>query len=504
MKKSTKLLGLLIVVFCVTALFALWANANSQQALQVRQFPFKKVQGINIDVLRKDVFDQIFAANPEVPKTGPEVIQLARRLYSASGRLQIQEECGEHVYGSLFAALANPDIADATRDEVDNAVDADTPPLPKTHTCGHFKFYYTTNNANPDHNVTLAEIQATCTVLNNAWNDYAANFKEPKHYVSGGQKLIDVKVYYLGSSLYGATSSNWNYIELNSKAVVKNACRRQTTPVHELFHRVQYAYGYLTGTPNMKWAVEATASWSQKYRASNVGDWMGRMNSGLQSPDVALVTGRSYDACHFWIYLGRRGNGEKQCVKLAWQTYQTNGKNMPNAVETVVKTRIGAAFTRNWFVEQWNNANFMKDLTNATAMQDYQEDEWTRTCGGVTYGPLAEVPRINVALNAGSNDTKNGSVSAYGADYYVYNLGPTVKKVEINFTATVNGFAYTVILIKGSNWTGMFRSLAGAKNYNFTRTFAPGDITKIAVVAGGNPNGGNYTIKAKASSSPTD
>ncbi len=484
-----------MVVVGVAVLAFRW---NPQQP-DFRQFPFKKVQGITIPVLRQEAFQELFAANPEVPKTGQEAVQLARRLYSVAGRAEVQEECGEPIYGGLFAALSNPDISDSSRDEVDNVVDADVPPLPATYTCGHFKFFYTTSNANPDHNVTLANIQATCTVLNKAWNDYATNFKEPKHYVSGGQKLIDVKVYYLGPSLFGSTSSSQNYIELNSKSVVREPCNRQTTPVHELFHRVQYAYGYISGTANMKWAVEATAAWSQKYRASNVGDWMSRMNTGLQSPDVALIN-RSYDACHFWVYLGRRGGGERPCIKLAWQTYQTNGKNMLNAVETVVKNRIGATLTRNWFVEQWHNNNFIKDLSNATTLQDYQEDEWTRTCGGITYGPLAEVPRTNITLNAGTNSTRNGSVSAYGADYYVYNVGATVNKVNLDFTATVNGFAYTVILINGAQWTGINRSLSGREDFSYTKIFTPGTVTKIAVVVGGNPTGGNYTIKANASS----
>ncbi|KNY28689.1 hypothetical protein [Pseudobacteroides cellulosolvens] len=209
------------------------------------------------------------------------------------------------------------------------------PSLPLTYTSGHFKFYYTTNDSITTNNVTLADIAATAVILNNAWNDFTTNFIEPKSYLSSNnEKLIDVYVYDLGSGLYGQTSSYWNYIELNSNQVVSDYYKRKTTPVHELFHRVQYNYGYISGTSNMSWAVEGTASWSQKYLASDVGDWMQRMNQGLSITDTDLIANRSYNACHFWCYLGQRttngeyGGIEKDFIKQTWYQYSTNGHNM--------------------------------------------------------------------------------------------------------------------------------------------------------------------------------
>ena len=101
--------------------------------------------------------------------------------------------------------------------------------------------------------MSLANIKATAQVLNAAWDDFATNFKEPKHYTAGGKKLIDVRVYDLGTFLFGQTSSTWDHIELNSKQVVRDDCKRKTTPVHELFHRVQYSYDYVSGTGGMRW-----------------------------------------------------------------------------------------------------------------------------------------------------------------------------------------------------------------------------------------------------------
>ncbi len=493
------LLALIAAVLVgMTTTSTLWAQF--QQAQVLRQHHLTRTNTI-IHVLHRAEFLKLFGDNAEVLRDSKLLIDLAHKLYSAAGREEIREMCGEHIYGVLYAALSNEDISDEARDAVDKAASDATAMLSQTYTSGHFKFKYSTSDPNPDNNVTLADLQATATVMNNAWSNYTTNFTKPKHYTSGGQELIDVNVYYLGTSLYGSTASTINSIDLCSKKVVRNACLRQSVPVHELFHRVQYSYGYVTGTANMKWAVEGTASWSQKYLASNVGDYIGWwVNAGLAAPDVALITGRSYDACHFWIYLGERGNGEKQCIKLLWSTYQTNGKNMKSATETVIKTRVPNGSSFDQFAGWWDFANFYKDVSNAAADFDYTEDEWTRTCGGVTYGPLATVPRTTQALNVGTNYSTSGTVAAYGADYYVFNIGATVKKAEINVTAATKNYGYAIIQLKNNVMQTYQRTPAGGyDNYSFTKTLTPGQLTQIVLVVIGNPGGGNYSVSAKGS-----
>ncbi len=465
-----------------------------QRQVQMAKF------GVKLDVLRVDSFKAQFGANPEIPRSSQAIRALSHKLFTPQGRDTINDECGEYEFGLLFAALRNPEVSDADRDAVDGDADGGIPSLPKTYTSGHFKFYYTDNNSNSDHNSSLANIQATAVILNNAWNNFVANFKKPKHYVSAGKQLIDVKCYYLGSSLYGQTNSSWNHMDLCSKKVIKDPCKRQTTPVHELFHRTQYAYGYVTGTAGMKWAVEATASWSQKHMASNVGDWMNRMNSGLGDPDKAL-TSRSYDACHWWTYLGQRGGSEKNTIRDCWQTYSTNGKNMVNAVKSVIKSRIGSQYDLNHVAGWWNFTNFYKDMTNAASNFDYSEDETTKVCGGITYGPLATVPRTTQTLSAGVTKSNSGSVAAYGADYYVYNLPASAKKFEVNTTASSNNFGYAVIYLKNNTRVHYSRTAAGGnKNWSTSYSFAAGAVNKVCVVVIGNPNGGSYTVNAKASS----
>jgi len=457
----------------------------------------------HIPVLKKPAFEQTFGGNNLIPRNSQAIRALSKRLFSAEGRSQL-DECAEFEYGNLFAALANPDVSDADRDAVDSDADASMPTFNKSYTSGHFRFQYTDNNANSKHNSTLNDIKATATVLNAAWDDYTANFKKPKHYLKlvtvfppKFDEMIDVKCYDLGDSLYGVTNSSWNHIELNSNKVVNNANRRKTTPVHELFHRVEYSYGYVTGTPNMKWAVEATASWSQKYRAPEVGDWMGRINSGLQSPDGDL-TSRSYDVCGMWCYMGQRAGNERNFIKKAWSEYNiTNAYNMKLALQKAIQAQIPNGTSLDQLIGWWNFTNFYKDMANAASSFDYAEDE--NGAGG--FGPLQSVPTTNKTLTkGGAAVASSGSCASYGADYHVYSLSGSPTKVEIKITTT-GKFGYALIKYKGSTMQsqGYSRTPSGGNgNYTYTETINPATTDKVALVVIGNPTGGSYSISAKA------
>lgn len=501
---------LFFIISLIVLVFA-WSQVDQTGRQSLKIYRFKRSKGITIPILPKGDFAARIAMDASLPHTGTEVVNLAKRLYSP-GRKEINEKCGEYPLGRLFISLSNPDITDADRNAVDETIDADMPSLPRTYTEGHFRFLYTDNDTNADHNVTLADIQATAKVLNDSWTKYSQDFTTPqKGYVSGGGctpqvDMIDVKVYYLGQYLYGATSSYWDYIELNSKHVVKDACERQSTPAHELFHRVEYSYGYVSGAQsNMKWATEGSASWSQKYMAPGVGDWMDRMNEGLDNPDVALISGRAYDACDFWVYLGERGNGEAATIKEVWSTYNTNGKDMKGAIGTTVQNRIPNCGSFDQFSGWWMFTNYYKDLSNADPLFDYVEDELKVPCGTITYGPLVQVPTTPRDLRPGVLNTINinGTVAAYGADYYVFAPDSTVKAVQIACTGDDQNFGYALIGIRNNEEINHTITAHGEKYYNINlpvlALMAIKTPTHFSFIVMGNPRGGNYTLVVSAS-----
>jgi hypothetical protein len=459
-------------------------------------FDFQKTtgeKGIRLEILTHDEFRAQFGDNPDIPLDDRAVISLARRLFIPYWAVSSESYRGEandleYEIGLLFAAIQNPDISDATRYEVDYIMDASVPPLPKTYTSGHFKFFYTDNDANPDHNVTLDEIKITATNLNSYWTTYKTNFTFPKYYTSGTQKMIDVKVYYLGAGYLGETDSSWNHINLNSKLTVKDDCKRKTTSAHELFHRVQYSYGYASGTANLQWIIEGTAAWSQRHTNITVRDYMFRMNSGLNVSDKALIASRSYDAAHFWVYLEMRCGWA--AIKDVWKTFQTNGHDAKSAVHDVVKSKLNMSFDK--YVRLWAQANYIKDLINA-GLYEYSEDEVNTTSCGITYGPLSHVSRTKYKIYQTTQWSKSDSVEAYGTDYYKFPINTDVENIKITIDGSDSGdFFYSFIPVKSESYITITE--ANSTDYTFSKTITAGEWDNIVVVVTGRSSGGSYTI----------
>ena len=375
---------------------------------------------------------------------------------------------------------------------IKTGVPAAVPVLTKNYTNGHFKFFYTDNDPVPDNNVTLEEIQATANAMNAFWNKYADNFTEPKHYISDGKKMINVRVYYLGDGLYGQTSSDRSIIYLNSKLTVKDACKRKTISARELFRRVQYSYGYTDadGTAgNMRWIVDGTAVWSQKYTNPGIRDYMPDMNSGLEAPDRDLITERDYDAAHFWVYLQKRAGWD--AVRDVWAEYATNGHDAWAAVDTVVTRQLGLLFDE--YAGEWAAANYLKDKADSGNF-DYSDNEISETSCGVVYGPLSHVPKVaNIPV---TNDTiwgRNESVKPYGADYFIFKLDPALTRIQIKLEGDDAGkLRYYILGIKNNALVSS--TLVTTADHTADLPLTAGEWDTIALIVAGGSTGGAYTV----------
>ncbi len=454
-----------------------------------------KRTGASYEVLRREAFQARFGKEPTVPKTLAELRVLARRMLDRAAP-PTPDDCGAADLDRLHAAMQNPDLGDADAEGLDGSFDDAKPTFPKTYNEGHFRFKYTDIDPNPLHNTTLAKVKAVAATLNATWDDFAANFKEPKHYVHDEKKWIDVEIYDIPGPPAGRTNSSWNHIELDKTLCLDHVVRIRTTPVHELFHRVQYMYGMTSpATQGTLWAAEGTAAWSQKYREPHLGDYMSRINTALATPDVAL-TSRSYDACALWVYLGERAKDEKGFVKGVFSRYSSNGKNMMTALNDTVKAKFGAAYTLEQLGNEWAFTNFIKDLNGKSALFDYEEDE---TATGWGYGPLNSVVTTKKSIaKGGATSTTAGGVTPYGADYYVFTLTGKPTKIDVTITA-LPGFCYNAVFYKGSTVEKYWRTLSGWNgNYSRTETIDPTKSDRVAVIVAGNPTGGAYTLKVKA------
>ena len=476
--------------------------AADEQPDVLRQYQFTHDPGVTIEVLSPHAFERRYGDNPDLPRTDGAVLALAHKVFVAPQLLALEpgETCLERWEGTVLAALTNPLITDNTRRRVDQLMAEPVPKFKQTHVSGPFKFRFNTADPDPRQNVTLAQIKATAKVLQAAWGDYAKHFATPKAKLVGGQPQLEIRVYYLGKSLYGSTSSFSNYIRLNTAKTVGYRCKRESTPVHELFHRVQYTHGYRSGQAYQYWAVEGTAAWSQKYLAPHIGDYLSRVSSGLNSPDKALLS-RKYDAIHLWLHLGRQAGSERAAVQQLWQRYAARWKlhrrPLVPALNDTLSTLVGRNRDHEWLVEQWSMANLLLDAPNAKPEETYHELGQVRRCEASIYGPLPPVKRQQTALvKAGAPITAKHGVNAYGSDYLLFNVDLGVKQVELEVAGTIADFAFNVVETDGlGQVVGRFGSGRRKQSFKHTSVFKPGAVRRVALVVTGMGRGGDYEVK---------
>jgi hypothetical protein len=473
----------------------------------------------------QNTLDDLLLQNPNAPTNDEFALYFARKLYerpeeraitpveldftesttelAATDDEQI-EWCGESSRGLLDAVLASNLLSDAARTECMAIVADAAPALERTKTIGHFRFHWTEISSNPLDNTNESNIDATAAELNDCWNRYVADFRAPKADLIGGNRLLDVDVY-SDPSLHGSTSSQTNRIFLNSATVVNDDCRRQTTTAHELFHRVEYSYGYITGTAGQRWWVEALGSWSQEYYAPAIDDYISRVNGGLATPSLGLLD-RSYDACHYWKYLGEQVAAqspvvttEKQAIREVLDEYSTNGLNMKAASEAVTQNRVARSFDR--FFVDWTKTNYLKDLVAPGAHYDYAEDETVTTSCGRTNGPYRHLaPDTDVSITSSTFTWNSGTqtANAFGSRYHHFDIGAGVTSLKLRFTGNSGGGSGTysahLIMIKDDHWRVIYNN-QGVVNRTWQLAPAAGQFDRCVLVINGLTGGGPYRIE---------
>jgi hypothetical protein len=473
--------------------------------------------------------NEILKANPNAPTNDQYARDFARKLFPkkeervegelnlsfsegpltmAASDVETVEWCGEPTVGLMEAVLASDLISGDAKAEINAMVEDSMPALEMERTLGHFHFMWTEVSTDARDNVTEADIKATAVFLNQSWNRYTTDFRQPKANLVGGERIIDVQVYY-DPSLHGSTSSHTNRIFLNSETVVRDDCRRRTTSAHELFHRVEYSYGYVTGTANQRWWVEALGSWSQEHSYDAINDYVTRVNAGLASPDKSLLS-RSYDACHYWKYFGEQINkrsaavtSEGQAIREFMDEYSTNGLDAKAASGSVTTNRISRSFDK-FFIE-WSKAGYIKDLGNPFTRYEYDEDEEVTTSCGRTYGPYYHVTPVvdeTIASNTYSWTTSPApDVNSYGTDYLHFHIEPSVNRISIRFEGhPMRGsgqFSTHLVLIKNDRWRIIYNNsnvIERTWNLNFT----DGEYDRCVLVVNGLATGGRYDVSVNA------
>jgi hypothetical protein len=478
-----------------------------------RDFELKSA-GTTLEILSEQVFEQKFAHLRELPRTDAEVIALAQSLYApeqiylsadvdhpaGSGRV-LKAICGTPALQLLFVALQNPSLSPHTRQYVDEIMAAAYPTAweePEVFKISpHFRFKWAEHDPKPQHNTTRANVIETAKVLNKCWKVYSGRFRQPlcnpnKKPTDPQNKIIDVLVYSIPHErnepeVLGRTTAFSKRIELNSQLTVNDACYRMSAPAHELFHRVEFAYG-MVGVP---WMLEGMAVWAEKTIFNRNKIYMRDMNRGLREPNKDLLQERDYDAAHFWVHLQERAvaytSHTYEIVKDVLDAYK-KGLDMEGnkSVNRVVRKRLNLTFDQ--FVNEWHKTNYVKDLEGISRQFDYKDDEVApgAFCGS-TNVPLAHVPAQNATITQNDVlvDVPPVTVKSYGAQYHNFKFDPKVNgPIEIVFDGDpIGNFAINIIGIKNNRI--VLEAEQYARQYTFAHDLQPGELDKLAVLVVG-------------------
>ncbi|MGA3113624.1 MAG: hypothetical protein ABSF90_04235 [Syntrophobacteraceae bacterium] len=147
-----------------------------------------------------------------------------------------------------------------------NTLDSDMPSFENRLETDHFILKWTNKSRHSEDNIKDPQIiKDTAEYLEQAWTKYTELFGR-KPYTAPGRDKIEVV--FRDIDCFGVADPPDGPIQFNSDAWVHHKGIRQPTSAHELFHKMQYAYGYKTVWKPQRpyqWFTEGTAAWSEVF-----------------------------------------------------------------------------------------------------------------------------------------------------------------------------------------------------------------------------------------------
>lgn len=205
----------------------------------------------------------------------------------------------------------------------------------------HFILKWTNASPHPEDNIDDAGVvKKTAGYFETSWDMLSGLFGRTPYVPPGSRKI---SVIFHDLDCYAYADPPEGPIELNSSVWMRLPSIRQTTCAHELFHKLQYAYGYKTRwAPDrpILWFTEGTAAWAEVFVC-------GRVTRNCKMED--MFTDTSIDlyeaedmALPFWIYFvsGNRGTPKDRLMVRLFEQCEKTG-NVNEALYSVVRNAYG-------------------------------------------------------------------------------------------------------------------------------------------------------------------
>jgi hypothetical protein len=467
-----------------------------------------------VSILAPEDWRRLVTADPAVPRSYGQLKRLSRQLFDKAARRKAKarlvtpalrrgilrpriEECGESAYALLFAGLGNPFLEPQQRADIEADMDADTPTFENSSETTHFILRWTNASSNTADNIADSSIVTdTGGFLEDAWSTYAATFGRNPH-VPGGATKIEVLFHDIAA--LGVASPPDGPIQFDAESWVAEPGIRRPTSAHELFHKLQYAFGYrTTWTPvaPYTWFSEGSASWAEVFRWSRVSrDY--KVQDLFSNPDLNLYDA-TYRALPFWVFFEARqkSNGADQPMRNFLQRYESHGNEEQALAEAVA--------------DEWAPNNVHRTLPHFFALfaRERWLGAWKVGPTGSVYGdirgpddtvlaPTATV--VTVPLDDGDMYSASGSVSALGTDYYRLDLGATTAGQTLNVAvdgATGGDFSYYLIWQKAGKWKRASFPFAITTDLSHAETIDLAQADQLVIAVSGRGTGGAYSLTA--------
>lgn len=352
-------------------------------------------------------------------------------------------------------------------------------------TSTHFIVYYTTDAGDSPHNIdSEAQAQRVADNLEYAWDRYVNDVDFGLH-VPLNTDVEELEVWIHDIGYLGVTDDTWNHMVVDAEFVRDdNLVQTKTTPLHELFHRVQYKYDF---GDEESWAYEGQCKCMEDLVFADIDEvtttqYMVRSNGYLGDPNWDVTTA-SYNACLFWKYLteqyGAAGDEPEVGVdafRHFWLAGEAAGVAGTTGVEHALDTLGYPAVTFGQVFRHWIVANYTKDLATVPDSSYAYTDDDDNLYDSVHTS-------LDASIGAGDYTTMAGElIERWGARYYRVTPEASCTAINLDFALNAGSPAYNVLAIRDGQLVDHWASTA----LDWSKTVFNDGYDEVVAIVGGN------------------
>lgn len=466
---------------------------------------------------RKLIRDTFGTDGKRLKKTiRPEIYKptISRRLYKKSTPLlsirrgyvlRRFEECHEELYARIFLGLSNPYLTAAQFRLLETDIDDATPDFENSHETEHFILRSTNSSSHSADNISDSTIiEETGEFLETAWELYESTFGRAPYLPESTTKM---EVLFQDIGAIGLASPADGPIQFDSATWISDPGVRQPSSAHELFHKLQYAFGYRTKhTPSgqYKWFSEGTASWAEVFVWQRVSRSY-KILDLFSNPDLDLYSA-SYRALPYWIFFEARQKDSISDNAIA--DLLTKYEALDASSTYPERTAYSEVIDEDW---PENNVYGQADHFFALFSRDRRLGHWKLGPSGGLYPTIlgpddSEIEPILavVEANLGSGDTYENAetVGGYASDYYrlLFEDDTNGKTLDLSVDGDSTGdFSFYLIWERNGQWKRATFPFLLTEDYGTSYTLELSEANSVILVISGRGKGGSYSLTASIS-----